>query len=184
MLFERSLNPMLLADDDRRYRDANEAACSLLRTPHEELLRLRVDDFTPPELRGQVDELWNAFIDSGSQSGEFELWLPGGERLLCEYSATANVLPGLHLSIFLTPVVNASNGDLAAPDATRAALTPREREVLELVALGATTDEIAQRLVIGDETARTHVKHALAKLGARTRAQGVAAAIKRGDLVL
>lgn len=184
MLFERSRNPMLLADDDRMYRDANDAACALLRTPREQLLRLRVDDFTPPGARDQVDELWRAFIAAGSQSGEFELWLPGGEPLRCEYSATANVLPGLHLSIFLTPVPLVGNGGGAAAEASRAGLTPREREVLELVALGATTDEIAQRLVIGEETARTHVKHALAKLGARTRAQGVAAAIKSGELAL
>ena len=176
---------MLLADDDRRYVDANEAACTLLRTPRRQLLGMRIDDFTPPEAREDLSELWGSFVQSGSNAGEFELWLPGDERLTCEYSAVANVLPGRHLSIFLAPLPSAGDNDSASSnERTPQKLTPREREVIELVALGATTDEIAQRLVIGEETARTHVKHALAKLDARTRAQGVAQALRRGELSL
>ena len=45
-VFERSLIPMLIADDDRRYVDANAAACLLLRLPREEVLRRRVDDLS------------------------------------------------------------------------------------------------------------------------------------------
>lgn len=173
---------MLIADDDRRYRDVNAAACALLRTAREQLLEKRIDDFTPPEVRDQLDDVWRAFIEEGSQAGEFELWLPGGERVRCEYSASANVLPGRHLSIFLAPVPDL--GVVSSRSARTQTLTPREREVIGLVAMGSTTEEIARQLVIGEETARTHVKHALAKLDARTRAQGVAAAIRRGELVL
>ena len=42
---------MVLADDERRYVAANAAACLLLRLPEEDVLRLRVDDLTPPEHR-------------------------------------------------------------------------------------------------------------------------------------
>jgi len=59
-------------------------------------------------------------------------------------------------------------------------LTPREREVLALVAGGLTNDEIAARLVISPATARTHVGRVLTKLDARDRAQLVVIAYESG----
>jgi DNA-binding NarL/FixJ family response regulator len=50
-------------------------------------------------------------------------------------------------------------------------LTSREREVVELVALGLSNDEIGERLVVSPATARTHVSRAMCKLRARDRAQ-------------
>jgi PAS domain-containing protein len=47
--FQRSLLPILVADDRRRYVDANPAACLLLRLRRAQVLELRVDDLTPPE---------------------------------------------------------------------------------------------------------------------------------------
>jgi DNA-binding CsgD family transcriptional regulator len=55
-----------------------------------------------------------------------------------------------------------------------ASLTPREREVLELVAAGASNAEVAQRLVITDHTAKLHIKRILRKLGAVNRAHAIA----------
>jgi len=48
-------------------------------------------------------------------------------------------------------------------------LTPRERQVLELLKLRWRNKEIAAELVISENTVETHVRHALAKLGHRTR---------------
>lgn len=50
-------------------------------------------------------------------------------------------------------------------------LTPREREVVQLVTQGLTNDEIARQLVVSPLTAKTHVSRAMAKIGARDRAQ-------------
>jgi DNA-binding NarL/FixJ family response regulator len=61
-----------------------------------------------------------------------------------------------------------------------ARLTPREREVLELVALGLSNDDIAQRLYISPTTAKTHVNRTMVKLGARDRAQLVIFAYESG----
>ncbi|MFD7960115.1 response regulator [Streptomyces zaomyceticus] len=61
-----------------------------------------------------------------------------------------------------------------------AALTAREREVLVLVAGGLSNDEIAERLDVSPLTVKTHVNRAMAKLGARDRAQLVVTAYESG----
>jgi len=62
-------------------------------------------------------------------------------------------------------------------------LTPRELEVLRLLANGLGQDEIARQLFISRKTVATHIEHVLQKLGVRTRAQAVAMAY-REDLVM
>jgi non-specific serine/threonine protein kinase len=65
-----------------------------------------------------------------------------------------------------------------------AALSEREREVAGLVALGLTSREIAERLILGERTVETHVDHIRAKLGVRSRAQIAAWAVERGLLAV
>ena len=59
-------------------------------------------------------------------------------------------------------------------------LTPREREVVTLVARGLSNDEIAGSLYMSVSTAKTHATRAMAKLGARDRAQLVVLAYEAG----
>jgi two-component system, NarL family, response regulator LiaR len=53
-------------------------------------------------------------------------------------------------------------------------LTPRQWEVLELISAHKTTEQIAEALVLSPETVRSHVKHILRKLGARSREEAIA----------
>ena len=59
-------------------------------------------------------------------------------------------------------------------------LTEREREVLLCIARGLSNKELAQQLVIADNTVKTHVKRILTKLGARDRAQAIVIAYESG----
>jgi len=59
-------------------------------------------------------------------------------------------------------------------------LTARERQVLELVADGYSTADIARALWITEDTVRTHIKRMMVRLGARTRAHVVAIAFREG----
>ena len=59
-------------------------------------------------------------------------------------------------------------------------LTPRERQIVEMLACGATGEQIAQRLVLSPETVQKHVHTAKRKIGAETRAHLIALALTRG----
>lgn len=59
-------------------------------------------------------------------------------------------------------------------------LTAREREVLALIAEGATNKQIAAQLVVSENTARNHVSHILGKLGFSRRSEAAAYAVKKG----
>jgi DNA-binding NarL/FixJ family response regulator len=61
-------------------------------------------------------------------------------------------------------------------------LTPREKEVLELLHLGLSSREIGARLGIRRETVDAHVGHIVGKLGVRNRVEALATAIERGLL--
>ena len=61
-------------------------------------------------------------------------------------------------------------------------LSPREREVLDLLAQGLNGEEVAARLVLSPETVRTHVRNAMEKLEANTRVHAVAIALRQGEI--
>jgi two-component system, NarL family, nitrate/nitrite response regulator NarL len=87
------------------------------------------------------------------------------------------------VAVFEPGLLRALTAGRAAPgDALL--LTPRETEVLNLMAEGLSNKLIADRLKISDHTAKFHVNAVLGKLGAETRTEAVVLAARRGLLML
>ena len=81
----------------------------------------------------------------------------------------------------LDPAVAAALAlSLRTPASSAESLTPREREVITLVAEGRTNREIGKRLGVAERTARTHVSNILAKLGLASRTQAAMWAVREG----
>lgn len=178
-VFEGSANAMVILDDERRIRRANRAAAALLELPRESLVGLRVDDLTPDWLRPCLEDGWPDFLRDGSIVQRRALTLSDGRTIEVDYCATANVLPGCHLAIYASEPGQVERAEEVVPG-DGVPLTPRELEVVELLAMGLSGARIAERLVISPETVRTHVRNAMEKRGARTRAHLIAIAMRDG----
>jgi DNA-binding CsgD family transcriptional regulator len=187
---------ILVVDDHRRCLEANLAACRLLGLPRSAAIGRAVDDFLASAMRKRLDHVWRAFREGGGHAGPFELSSQAAEAHEVNLSVVANVLPGRHLLILSAS--DARSDEVEVPQRTqpgaqarshrvnsdarfgRGGPTPREREVLALLAAGATDEQIAEMLELSPATVQTHVRNAKAKLGARTRAQAVAMALQHG----
>ena len=116
----------------------------------------------------------------------------GASGFLLKRTAPEDLVAAVHTiaagdSLLSPPITRRVIARMAAqpePDAATGArlgeLTPREREVLALLARGLSNAEIAGELVIEESTVKTHVKRLLAKLGVRDRVQAVILAYESG----
>ncbi|MFJ3795870.1 response regulator [Streptomyces sp. NPDC090088] len=137
------------------------------------LTTFEVDDYVVQALRAGA----SGFLGKGSEPEELLSAIrvaAGGEALL---SPTAT--KGL-IARFLAQGDAGDAGRDPARTERLDALTSREREVLVQVAGGHSNDEIAERLEVSPLTVKTHVNRAMAKLGARDRAQLVVIAYESG----
>jgi DNA-binding NarL/FixJ family response regulator len=137
------------------------------------LTTFEVDDYVVQSLRAGA----SGFLGKGSEPDELLSAIrvaAGGEALL---SPTAT--KGL-IARFLAQGDAGDDGRDPARAQRLDALTVREREVLVQVAGGHSNDEIAERLEVSPLTVKTHVNRAMAKLGARDRAQLVVIAYESG----
>jgi formate hydrogenlyase transcriptional activator len=91
--------PILIADDDRRYRDASFGASKLLGLPREKLIGRSLDDFAEPSFKPVIPERWQAFLEKGEQQGTLQLVGADGGPRHVEYTAKGNVLPVRHLVV-------------------------------------------------------------------------------------
>ncbi|QEU85349.1 response regulator [Streptomyces viridosporus] len=138
------------------------------------LTTFEVDDYVVQSLRAGA----SGFLGKGSEPDE----LLNAIRIAAEGEALLSpaATKGL-IARFLAQEVAAGEADRDPARAERLeSLTVREREVLVQVAGGHSNDEIAERLEVSPLTVKTHVNRAMAKLGARDRAQLVVTAYESG----
>jgi DNA-binding CsgD family transcriptional regulator len=179
-----SSRALLVVDDDCVCMEASLGACRMLGAARGDLVGRSVIELLEPASRERFNHIWLAFRDGGGHAAPFALEAPA---TVVEVAATvtAEILPSRHL-IRLDPAAGeAAEGtrerSFAPPDAPRPRPpSAREREVLGLLAAGRTDGQIAELLDLSPATVQTHVRNAKAKLGARTRAQAVAIALRRG----
>ncbi|MEO8053185.1 MAG: sigma 54-interacting transcriptional regulator, partial [Acidobacteriota bacterium] len=89
--------PILITDNDRRYREASIGASKLLGVPREKIIGRSLDDFAVPEIKPVISERWKAFLEEGEQVGTLQLLGPDGAPRVVEYVAKKDVLPVRHL---------------------------------------------------------------------------------------
>jgi DNA-binding CsgD family transcriptional regulator len=160
-----------------------------------ELLRWRwVADIDPPSLEALVDSWRHAEAAFAAYGAPYELATVratfaeiltasgdhAGAQTLAQ--AAAEVAERLGARPLLRRLGRGAAPAPAVPGATRATLTPRESEILALVAEGRTNGEIGRQLFISTKTVSVHVSNILGKLGAGGRTE--AAAIARRDGLL
>jgi len=128
-------------------------------------------------------EEWAAQLAKVEFEGDVGLVCEDGSIVLSRWGATVARVIGQRL-VLLVMLSRSRWGArfrrTHSLDAEPGELSDREREVVHLVALGRSGPEIAEELGIAHDTVRTHVRNAMEKLGARSRAHMVAKAIGEG----
>jgi PAS domain S-box-containing protein len=174
LVFERTSNPIVLLDGERRIDDLNNAALSLFGVADKgELLGKLIDDSISPAEREQAVRDWEGSVHSGEYTGKRVLLRADGTEVPIDFAARLADIGERRLTIYVVAAHDAAYKP-SAQLADNLPLRSREREVVTLIALGLDTDEIAERLYISPSTVRTHVRNAMGRLGAHTRAQLVA----------
>ncbi len=175
-IFRTALDSLMVVDDERRLREINDAAAELLGMASEATFGLQIDDFTPPQYRANLEDLWRQLQEDGFLYGRFDLRRADGRRSWVEIQASWHYAPGLHLLV----AHELLRSGAAATGLADSGLTPRELGILRLVSNGRSNREIAQALYLSPATVKVHLEHIYAKLDVRNRASAVAAALRQG----
>jgi PAS domain S-box-containing protein len=169
-IFERSGCVMLLEDDDAKLVRVNAAACRVLKRSREELEGASIDDFTVWPAADARAAQRRALRRDGVMVVQRRFSTGDGGTVNLDLCGTAGVLPSLNLFVGVPPGTRRE----PRPESRGKPLSPREREVVDLLADGLSGVEVAHHLVLSPQTVRTHIRNAMDKLGARTRAHLVA----------
>ncbi len=156
-----------------------------LESPEDESMSLPMESGISP-LVVLTDNTENSWAVEALRSGTRAI-LPRdatSEEIVAAIQATATGLVVLHpdaLHSVLSPILP---GELPESDPSDQILTPREIEVLRMVAEGLGNKEIASRLGISDHTVKFHISSIFAKLGASSRTEAVTVGIRQGLIMV
>jgi PAS domain S-box-containing protein len=181
--FKQSRNAMVLLDERSCYVEVNGAYLQLVDHRRRELLGRPAREFIR---NGPLftEEQWQQLLSQQHFTGSAELARDDGARIVVEFAGHPEVVTGKRLVLVVALRVARGGRRVidtdTAPD-RQGTLTTRERDVVRLLSLGANGPEIAGELQVAHNTVRTHVRNAMTKLGARSRAQLVAMSLGDGD---
>jgi PAS domain S-box-containing protein len=186
-VFEQSQIPMALVDDRRRYVMVNDAAIELYKYPRATVLGSLAGRTIRDDPSASHAE-WEQLRRTNELYGERVVEHANGTHMRVSYAAHATTVSGRWLALVVTLSARfepdggelISTADTGSAERQEPTLTDRERQVVRLVALGLATRRIAGELSVSPETVRSHVRNAMAKTGAHTRAQLVALALAEG----
>jgi DNA-binding CsgD family transcriptional regulator len=170
---------MVLLDSSRRHVDVNGASLRLTGYQRHQLIGRPITKGS--RLRSARE--WEAALAAGRFTGHARLVAADGSHLSVQYAATTEVVTGHRLILFVELNSSRWGARFRRPlfgRHSREPLSPRETEIVRLVALGMTGREIAAELQIAHHTVRTHLRNAMLKTGARSRAHLVAKALADG----
>ena len=180
--FRQSRNPMVLGDVRRRVVDVNGAFVKLIGHQRAALVGRPLASLVEggPLLTPQE---WAAKLAQHQFTGEAGMLCADGSVVDVQWGVTIEVITGQRLVLFVALSTSRWGRRFRRElpdDPDMGALSPREVEIVHLVALGWTGPEIADELNIAHDTVRTHVRNAMEKVGARSRAHLVAKALGDG----
>jgi PAS domain S-box-containing protein len=180
--FNLSRNPMLLLQPDRVLVGANDAFLKTFGYSRASVLGHKLDSFVAEDSRLRMSTDWRDLLRTGRLNGERQMIRGDGRHVRAQFAAHREIVTGrdLVLGVVLDLDMRPMRCDKTDIDATAPALTPREREVVALVAMGRRRREIADELFISDSTVKTHLRNAMRKLDVRSQAQLVAVALAMG----
>jgi PAS domain S-box-containing protein len=174
--FKQSRNPMALLDVPRLVVEANGAFLKLAGYGRDDMIGRPAHRFVVGGALFSPQE-WVTKLAVSQFTGEMELLCADGSGLGVQWGAQVEAVTGhrLVLLVVLSSSRWGAHFRRSSPsDPEARPLSPREREVVQLVAQGRTGPEIANELQIAHDTVRRHVDNAMAKTGARSRAHLVA----------
>jgi PAS domain S-box-containing protein len=179
--FKQSKNAMVLVDEQRCHVDVNGAYLKLLGYRRADVIGRPVYRFVAGGPLASKEE-WEAALAAGPFTGEAELVRADGGSVAVQWAAHPETVTGRRLVLFVALSTSRSGERFRRTEfpAPAKPLSDREREIVRLVALGGTGPEIADDLQIAHDTVRTHVRNAMIKVGARSRAHLVAKAMGDG----
>ncbi|MDX6640737.1 MAG: hypothetical protein QOF12_1748 [Solirubrobacteraceae bacterium] len=172
LVFDKSANPVVLVDESRRFVDVNEAVLALLGQTRGGIIGRVTSDLMRVEERTDAIKRWAVLVKRGEDSGRQTFVRPDGKEVEAHFAGRMTTIEGRRLAVFVVDVIVPQTTPPAEPAV--ADVTPRERDVIGLIARGANTQAISAELSISGETVRTHVRNAMRRLGVHTRAQLVA----------
>jgi PAS domain S-box-containing protein len=184
-VFEASRTAIAVLDQHRVFLDANDGVTALLGYEREELVGRSIVEIIPRDDRDRASRDAEALRRDGTNSGDRRLLRADGSTVEVQFAGRLTELPGLGFVAIYVVIDSRAipDGEAVAPE-DAPPLTPRENEIVRMVALGQTNDEIAGQLSLSPETVRSHVRNAMSKTESRNRAQLVATALGRRLIVI